>query len=57
MSLYARGPGTTLYHLSRSATTSSTGKAVFTYTGVRADFRWYVLSSGGHGATNLVQAR
>lgn len=57
LSVYVRGPGTTLYHLSRTASTSSTGKAYVDYTGVRADFRWYVLSSGAHSATNLVQAR
>jgi hypothetical protein len=57
LSLYARGPGTTLFHLSRTASTSSTGKAFFDYTNVRADFRWYALSSGARSATNLVQAR
>jgi hypothetical protein len=57
MSVYVRGPGTTLYHLSRTASTGSTGKAYVDYTGVRADFRWYILSSGAHSATNLVQAR
>lgn len=57
LSVYARGPGTTLYHLSKSMTTASTGKAFADYIGVKADFRWYVVSSGAHSATNLVQAR
>lgn len=57
LSVYVRGPGTTLYHLSKSAVTGSTGKAYVDYTGVKADFRWYVVSSGAHSATNLVQVR
>jgi hypothetical protein len=57
MSSYVRGPGTTLYHLSRTATTSSAGRVLFDYSAVRADFRWYALAQGAHSSTGLVQAR
>ena len=57
VSLYVRGPGTTLYHLSRSASTVAGGKALFDYTGIRADFRWYAVAFGVRSAAGLVQAR
>lgn len=59
--VYTRGPGATVFHLSRTLTTDGAGLVRTTYVRPRADFRWYTRSVTELGSvqsiTGLVQVR
>jgi hypothetical protein len=57
VALYTRGPGTTLFHISRTLTTDAQGLVQATYTRPGADFRWYVRHSTAVSGIGLVQVR
>jgi hypothetical protein len=57
MGVYVRGPGTTLYHLSRTLRTDVQGLVQATFVKPTADFRWYVRFASTTSAINLVQVR
>ena len=59
--VYARGPGATVFHLSRTLTTDASGLVRTTYVRPSADFRWYVKAmfdfANAASPTGLVQVR
>jgi hypothetical protein len=57
VALYARGPGTTLFHISRTMTTDSQGLVHAVYSRPGADFRWYVRHATSVSGFGLVQVR
>jgi hypothetical protein len=57
VALYARGPGTTLFHISRTMTTDSQGLVHAAYSRPSADFRWYVRHASSVSGFGLVQVR
>lgn len=57
VALYARGPGTTLFHISRTMTTDSQGLVHAVYSRPSADFRWYVRHASTVSGFGLVQVR